>query len=112
MGHTSPFNPFGPDTTTPEGALSIAPGSCTASGLRVVLDVAPPVDVEFVLQRGPSVPGLSSTLVGCTVTAGTTSCTSGAFTALLAAGDLLVFRSLSAGTLNNNTNIYFGWICQ
>lgn len=53
FGHTRPFNPFGPDTTTPEGTASVAPIACTASGLRVLLDVpAPPGGVRMALQRG------------------------------------------------------------
>jgi hypothetical protein len=114
MGHTSPFNPFGPDTSSPEGAASVAPGACTASGLRVVLDVAAPVGgVRFALQRSAhTAAAVADTAVLCTVPAGATSCTSGAAAAAISAGDILVFRSDTVGALPIDVNIYFGWVCQ
>jgi hypothetical protein len=50
--------------------------------------------------------------VSCTVPAGATSCTSGAATALLSTGDLIVFRSVSDGSLGADLNLFFGWVCQ
>jgi hypothetical protein len=112
MGQTTPLSIFGPDTTSPQGAAGVAPVACTASGLRFVLEAAIATSVTFTLRRGLTIAGLADTALSCTVAAGATSCTSGAATVAIAAGDLVVFRSLSAADLGADVNIYFGWICQ
>jgi hypothetical protein len=111
-GHTSPFNPFGPDTTSPQGAASVAAGSCLASGLRVALDVpAPPGGVRMALQRGATFASLADTGVTCTAPAGTTSCTSGAASEGISTGELIVFRADTVG-LGVDINVSFGWVCR
>jgi hypothetical protein len=55
---------------------------------------------------------VADTSVVCTVAAGSTSCTSGAATAAIAAGDLVVFRSDAAADLPADVNVYFGWTCS
>jgi len=111
-GHTSPFNPFGPDTTTPQGTASVAARSCLASGLRVVLDVpAPPGGVRMALQRGTTFATLSDTAVTCTVPIGSTTCTSAAASEAIGTGELIVFRSDTVG-ISIDVNASFGWSCQ
>jgi hypothetical protein len=112
MGHTTPFNPFGPDTTTPQGTASVAPVSCLASGLRVTLDVAaPPGGVRMALQRGANFAALTDTAVTCTVPVGGTTCTSAAASEAIGAGELVVFRTDTVG-LAIDINVSFGWKCQ
>lgn len=112
MGHTSPFTTFGPDTTSPQGTASVAPVTCLASGLRVVLDVpAPSGGVRMALQRGTTFAFLADTFVSCVVPAGGTTCTSGAASEAIGNGELVVFRSDTVG-LGVDINISFGWRCQ
>jgi hypothetical protein len=112
MGATTPLSVFGPDTTSPQGAASVAPVGCTASGLRVVLETAPAVAMQFTLQRGATIAALTNAALSCTVAASATSCTSGAATVSIVAGNLIVFRSESAGSIGSDINLFFGWICQ
>jgi hypothetical protein len=111
MGQTTPVPIFGPDTTTPQGAAGVAPGTCSASGLRVVLETALAADVSFTLQRGPSIPGLADTTLACTVATGATACDAGLAIVPIAAGDLVVFRS-DAGDIGSDSNVFFGWLCR
>lgn len=111
MGWTT-LSLFGPDTTVPQGAASVVPVACTASGLRVVLEATLGVTLQFALQRGATIAGLADTALSCTVAAAGTSCTSGVATVALAVGDLVVFRSVSGGSFTSDTSVYFGWICQ
>ena len=114
MGHTTPLSIFGPDTTTPQGAASVAPIACTASTLRVVLESAPPVSVgiSFTLQQGSTIATLTDTAVLCVVVSPSTSCNSGAAAEALTAGNLIVLKSLSSADLLADTNVFFGWTCQ
>jgi hypothetical protein len=111
MGATTPLSIFGPDTTTPQGAASVAPIACTASTLRIVLDVAAPTNITFALQQGASIPALLDALT-CTVLSSATSCDSGLATIPLAAGNLIVLRSESVVEPGVDVNVFFGWTCQ
>ncbi len=112
-GHTTPLNPFGPDTSTPEGTASVQGALCLASGLRVVLDIpAPSGGVRMALQRGASFPAIGDTAVACTVPPGGTTCTSGTNSEAISAGELIVFRSTFDVPLGSNINIAFSWRCQ
>lgn len=112
VGHTSPLNPFGPDTTTPEGTASVAPFTCIASALRVVVDIpAPASGVRMVLQSGGTYTVISDTALSCTVPPGGTTCTTGLTSAVINAGELIVFRSTS-DLLPSSINLSFGWRCQ
>jgi hypothetical protein len=113
MGHTTPLPIFGPDTTTPQGAASVAPIGCTASALQILLDVpAPGVNITFTLQSGVSIAALADTAVTCTVPNALTVCTSGVATAPLAAGDVVVLKSVSTLDPTVDVNVLFGWTCQ
>ena len=92
----------------------MAATSCIASGLRVVLESALPalVDVTFTLQRGATIGALAGTSVACTVSSGSASCTSGASTAAISTGDLIVLQSLASATIGSDINVFFGWVCQ
>jgi hypothetical protein len=112
-GHTTPLNPFGPDTSTPEGTASVQGALCLASGLRVVLDIpAPSGGVRMALQRGASFLAIGDTAVACTVPPGGTTCTSGVSSEAISAGELIVFRSTFDVPLGSNINIAFSWRCQ
>lgn len=110
MGFTA-FGLFGPDTSTPEGAASVAPVTCNASGLRVMLPTGVAMNLDFTLLSGATIATLTTPILSCTILAASAACTS-AGSGPISAGNLVVLRSQASGPTGPDVNVFFGWTCQ